>query len=320
MTLTLQPPPRLQTPDFLAVADLSPEELSQLLAYAAHLKALRKARIAHPLLQGRSVALYFEKPSNRTRVSFEVGVADLGAHPFMLRKDEVNLGVRETIADTARTLSRYVDGIMIRTFSHSDVEQLADYASVPVINGLTDAHHPCQILADLLTVRERFGELQGLKLAFIGDGNNIAHSLLEGCALAGMRVAIACPKTHAPLPEIVSRAQQLASRTPGASVLVTDNLADAVEGAAAVYTDVWISMGQEKETAERRRIFEGYQVNESLMRGARPDAVVLHCLPAHRGEEISAETFEKHADVIFDEAENRLHAQKAVMAALMAPR
>ncbi len=309
--------PKIKATSFLTVADLSSAELVEVLDYAAHLKALRKAGTAHPLLERKAVALYFEKPSNRTRVSFEVGVFDLGAHPFMLRKEEINLGVRETIADTARTLSRYVDGIMIRTFAQKDVEELAEWATVPVINGLTDEHHPCQILADLQSVRESFGaDLKGRKLVFVGDGNNMAHSLLEGCALMGMDVTIACPATHQPLPDIVEKAKAIGSQT-GATIEITDNLEQAAEGASVLYTDVWASMGQEAEKAEREKAFARFQVNESLMARATSDAIVLHCLPAHRGEEITAETFEKYADLIFNQAENRLHAQKAIMAVLM---
>jgi ornithine carbamoyltransferase len=308
--------PRLKSQDFLTVADLSTQELVEVLDYAAYLKRLRKSGTPHRLLEGKSVAMYFEKPSNRTRVSFEVGIADLGAHPVMLRKDEVNLGVRETIADTARTLSRYVDAIMIRTFAQSEVEELAQYATVPVINGLTDEHHPCQIVADLLTVKERLGEFRGRKLVFIGDGNNIAHSLLEGCALVGMDVTIACPASHHPLPDVLQKVEKIAIAT-GSKISVTDNVLSASEGASVLYTDVWASMGQEQEIAERQRVFQGFQINDKVLGVAAPDAIILHCLPAHRGEEITPDAFEKHAGVIFDQAENRLHAQKAVMVSLL---
>ncbi len=307
--------PKVATQDFLTVADLSAEELVRVLDFADHLKGLRKDGREHHLLKGKSIAMYFEKPSNRTRVSFEVGIFDLGAHPVMLRKDEVNLGVRETISDTARTLSRYVDAIMIRTFAQRDVNELAHHASVPVINGLTDEHHPCQILADLQTARERFGDLKGRKLCFIGDGNNIAHSLMEGCALMGMHFSIACPQSHNPLPDIVENARKIGERT-GAEIQVTDDIITGVKGAAVVYTDVWTSMGQEQESIERQRVFEGFQVNADVMQAAA-DAIVLHCLPAHRGEEITADVFEAHAQSIFDQAENRMHAQKAIMAALL---
>lgn len=302
--------------DFLNFLEYSPQELQELLSLAAHLKQLKRNRIPHPLLEGRSVAMYFEKPSNRTRVSFEVGISDLGAHPFMLRKEEINLGVRETIADTARTLSRYVDCIMIRTFAHKDVEELAQWASVPVINGLTDDYHPCQVLADLLTVHEQFGEFKGRKLTYVGDGNNMAHSLMLGCAMVGMDVTIASPSGYQPQPEITRKAEELA-KTSGAKVLVSDDVKAAVKDASVVYTDVWASMGQEAEAEARKQVFKNYQVNAENMALAKSDAIVLHCLPAHRGEEITADVLEKYADVIFDQAENRLHAQKAVMAAII---
>jgi ornithine carbamoyltransferase len=309
-------PNYLQGRDFLTFLEYSPEELQELLSLAAHLKQLKRSRIPHKVLEGRSVALYFEKPSNRTRVSFEVGVFDLGAHPFMLRKEEINLGVRETIADTARTLSRYVDCIMIRTFAQKDVEELAQWSDVPVINGLTDDYHPCQVLADLLTVQEKFGSFKGRKLTYVGDGNNMAHSLMLGCAMVGMDVTIASPSGYQPNPEITKKAQELGAAS-GATVLVSDDIKAAVKNASAVYTDVWASMGQEAEAEARKKIFKDYQVNAENMALAASDAIVLHCLPAHRGEEITADVLEKHADIIFEQAENRLHAQKAVMAAII---
>lgn len=307
---------QLQGQDFLALSDFSSADILEMLTYAAHLKKLKRSHTPHRLLDGKSIALYFEKPSNRTRVSFEVGIFDLGAHPIMLRKEEINLGVRETIADTARTLSRYVDAIMIRTFAQSDVVELAKWATVPVINGLTDEHHPCQVMADLLTVQEQFGKFQGRKLAFIGDGNNMAHSLMEGCALVGMDVAIACPKGHEPLPAILQQAEAIAQKN-GSKVTVTHDVLEAAAGASVLYTDVWASMGQEAEAEARRANFKDFQVNTHVMEKATSDAIVLHCLPAHRGEEITADVFEKYADVIFEQAENRLHAQKAVMATLI---
>jgi len=310
--------PTIQATDFLTVAAVSSTELNALLDFASVLKQQRKTGETHRLLNGKAVAMYFEKPSNRTRISFEVGIADLGAHPVVLKKDEVNLGVRESIADTARTFSRYVDGIMIRTFSQTDVEELARYASVPVINGLTDEHHPCQIVADLLTVKEVFGTLKGLKLSFVGDGsNNITHSLLEGCALVGMDISVVTPDAYVPLPSVLENAQRIA-QTTGATIEVTSDIPAGVKGSHAVYTDVWISMGQEKENEQRKQAFQGFQVNEDVMGYAQPNAIVLHCLPAHRGEEIAPDTLEKHADTIFEQAENRLHAQKAIMVALMA--
>lgn len=303
--------------DFLTLEDFTPAEIQALLDYAIFIKGEKKAGRPHALLKGKSIAMYFEKPSNRTRVSFEVGIADLGAHPIYLRKEEINLGVRETIADTARTLSRYVEGIMIRTFAHRDVEELAEYASVPVINGLTDLHHPCQVMADLQTVQESLGKVQGQKMAYVGDGNNMAHSLLMGCSLMGMDIAIATPEGFEPDPAVVAKAEQLA-RSAGSSVIVTHHPDEAVKGAHAVYTDVWASMGQEAEAEARREKFRGFQVNKALMAQAEANAIVLHCLPAHRGDEIDHETIEAYADVIFNQAENRLHAQKAVMVGLMA--
>lgn len=303
--------------DFLTMQEYSSEEIQQLLDYAIELKQQKKKRVPHRLLEGKSVAMYFEKPSNRTRVSFEVGIFDLGAHPIMLRKEEINLGVRESIADTARTLSRYVDGIMIRTFAQRDVDELAQYASVPVINGLTDDHHPCQVMADLQTVKEQFGSFKGRKLTYVGDGNNMAHSLMIGCAHVGMDVAIACPENFQPKTEFVQAAEELA-RKNGSSVLVTSNVEAGVQNASVIYTDVWASMGQEAEAEARRAHFRSYQVNSQLLSKAASDVIVLHCLPAHRDEEITHEVLEKYADVIFEQAENRMHAQKAVMAAILA--
>ncbi len=308
--------PALYGRDFVALEDFTSDEIRALLNFAIFLKQEKKAAHSHPLLSGKSVAMYFEKPSNRTRVSFEVGIYDLGAHPIYLRKEEINLGVRETIADTARTLSRYVDGIMIRTFAQSDVEELAQWASVPVINGLTDMHHPCQVMADLMTFQEVFGTFEGKKLTYIGDGNNMAHSLLMGCALVGMDVTITTPSGFEPLPEVVQKATEIGQKT-GASILITNNIDAAVRGSHAVYTDVWASMGQESEAEARRAQFKGFQINSHVMSLAVPKAIVLHCLPAHRGEEITADVMETHANTIFEQAENRLHAQKAIMVALM---
>jgi ornithine carbamoyltransferase len=310
-TMTL---PKLETKDFLHLAQYSPASIMALVKLAAELKHLQKQGKAHTVLAGKAVAMYFEKPSNRTRVSFEVGISQLGAHPLMIRKDEINLGVRETIEDTARTLSRYVDGVMIRTFAHQDVVKFGQSATVPVINGLTDDHHPCQVMADLLTVYEQFGSLKGHKLVYVGDGNNMANSLLEGCALTGMDVVIACPEGYTPDATVFDWCQK---NTQGNLVAVEHDVQKAVENASVVYTDVWASMGQEAEAEARKQIFKGYQVNEALMAKAKADAIVLHCLPAHRGEEITHDTLERFASVVFDQAENRLHAQKAIMAALM---
>lgn len=311
-------PTHLKGRDFLTFLEYTPGELKELLSLATYLKKLKRSRTPHRLLDGRSVAMYFEKPSNRTRVSFEVGIYDLGMHPFMLRKEEINLGVRETIADTARTLARYVDCIMIRTFKQKDVEELAQWSDVPVINGLTDDYHPCQVLADLLTFQERFGEdgFKGRKLTYVGDGNNMANSLMLGGAMVGLDVTIASPSGYQPDPKIVQTAQDIAKEN-GATIAVSDNVQEAVRNASAVYTDVWASMGQEAEAEARKEVFKNYQINAANMQLALPEAIVLHCLPAHRGEEITEEVLEKFADVIFEQAENRLHAQKAVMAAII---
>jgi len=313
---TIKVPTHMKGRDFLTFLEYSPDELKELVFLASDLKKLKRSHTPHRLLEGRSVAMYFEKPSNRTRCSFEVGIFDLGMHPFMLRKEEINLGVRETIADTARTLARYVDCVMIRTFAQKDVEDMAQWSSVPIINGLTDDYHPCQVLADLLTVQEHFGEMKGRKLTYVGDGNNMAHSLMLGCAMVGMDVTIASPSGYQPRPDIVAKAESIA-KAQGATVAVSDNVKEAVKNASVVYTDVWASMGQEAEAEARKVAFKDYQVNAANMANALPEAIVLHCLPAHRGEEISEEVLEKFADVIFEQAENRLHAQKAVMAAII---
>lgn len=302
--------------DFLTMNDFSGDEIIAILDFASFLKRQKKEGASHKLLEGKNIALYFEKPSNRTRVSFEVGIYDLGANAILLRKEDINLGVRESIEDTARTLSRYVDAMMIRTFVHSDVEQLAKYATMPIINGLTDDHHPCQVLADLLTFKETFGDFKGKKLAYIGDGNNMCHSLMTGCAKVGLNMTVATPKGYEPHHDIVNLAQEIARET-GAVITVGHSIEDAARDAHAVYTDVWASMGAEREIDTRRDKFAHYQVNEKLMATAQPNAIVLHCLPAHLGEEIEAATFEKHEKSIFEQAENRLHAQKSLMVGLM---
>lgn len=302
----------------LTLADWSADDIARTLAVAARLKNQRKNGVPHPLLAGRTLAMIFTKSSTRTRVSFEVGVRELGGAGLFLSGADIQLGRGETIADTARTLSRYVDGIMIRTFKQSDVEELARYGTVPVINGLTDDEHPCQALADLMTVQENKGTLAGLKLAFLGDGNNVAHALMLGCAKMGMHIALACPEGYAPSPAVALKAREAAGLS-GGSVTVTADPFEAVRDADAVYTDVWASMGQESEAAARTRALRDYQVNAALMSAAKDDAVFLHCLPAHRGEEVTAEVIDGPRSVVFDEAENRLHAQKAVMALLMGP-
>lgn len=301
----------------LTLQDWSADEILQTLSLALQLKAKQKAGEAHPLLAGKSLAMIFTKSSTRTRVSFEVGMQQLGGHALFLSSKDIQLGRGEPIGDTAKVLSRYVDGIMIRTFEQSDVVELARYGSIPVINGLTDRFHPCQVLADLMTLYEHKGALKGRKLAFIGDAaNNMGHSLLIGCSKLGVNVALGCPKGYRPESEIVEWAKANA-QAMGSEVLITDDLEDAVSGADAVYTDVWTSMGMEEEQAQRFKDFAGVCVNEALMAKADPKAIFLHCLPAHRGEEVTSGVIDGPQSVVFDQAENRLHAQKAVMALLM---
>lgn len=295
----------------LKLSDLSTEEIYGILNLADQLKYERKNHIAHPYLQGKKLGMIFSKSSTRTRVSFEVGMTELGGHALFLSDRDLQLGRGEPIKDTARVLSRYLDGIMIRTFAQQDVEDLAKYGSIPIINGLTDYCHPCQVLADLMTIREYKGSLKGLKLCFVGDGNNMANSLIVGGIKTGMEVAIACPDTYRPDAKIVEWAQENGKLT------LTSDLKAAAENADVLYTDVWASMGQEAEKAEREKVFRGYCIDAALLKVAKADAMVLHCLPAHRGEEITEEVFESHAEEIFDEAENRLHAQKAVLVKLM---
>ena len=295
----------------LKLRDLSREELLGLLNLADQLKFENRNGVAHPRLAGKTLGMIFSKSSTRTRVSFEVGMYQLGGQGLFLSERDLQIGRGEPIRDTARVLSRYLDGIMIRTYRQSDVEDLAKYGSIPVINGLTDYCHPCQVLADLMTVREVKGTFDGLKLCFIGDGNNMANSLLVGSVKLGMEFAIACPKGHEPDADLLSWAER------EGKVLVTEDCMAAAAQADVVCTDVWASMGQESEAEARRKAFAGYCVDQALMAAAKPDAMVLHCLPAHRGEEVAEEIFEAHAAEIFEEAENRLHAQKAVLVTLL---
>ncbi len=296
----------------LKLQDLSTEEILDILNLADQLKYEKKNGIEHHLLKGKSLGMIFQKSSTRTRVSFEVGMYDLGGQALFLSSRDLQIGRGEPVEDTARVLSRYLDGIMIRPFEQKEVETLAEYGSIPIINGLTDYCHPCQVLADLMTIREHKGHISGNKLCFIGDGNNMANSLIVGGIKTGMSVAIACPKEHQPDAEIMKWA------AANGNFLCTDNVVEAAAGADVLYTDVWASMGQEEEAAARKIKFAGYQINEKLMEVANPGCMVQHCLPAHRGEEITAEVFEAHADELFDEAENRLHAQKAVLVRCMA--
>lgn len=302
--------------DFLTVNDFTREELREFLEFAKMLKAQQKEGTAHPLLYGKTLGMIFQKSSTRTRVSFEVGMYQLGGHALFLSASEMQIGRGEPVKDTARVLSRYLDGIMLRTFDHGEVQELAEFADIPVINGLTDYLHPCQAMADLLTVMEHKGKLEGLTFAYVGDGNNMAHSLMLACSKMGLNVTVGCPAGYQPAPEIVA-ATKANAIISGTSVLVTEDPLEAVRGADVLYADVWTSMGQEAESAERLRVLAPYQLNEKLLKAAAQDAIVMHCLPAHRGEEITEAVIEGAQSVVFDQAENRLHAQKAVLAKLL---
>lgn len=302
--------------DLLKMDDLSKEEILDILNLADQLKYEQKHGIEHPHLKGKSLGMIFEKSSTRTRVSFETGMYQLGGNSLFLTDRDLQIGRGEPIEDTARVLSRFIQGIMIRTFSQDEVEKLAKYASIPIINGLTDEEHPCQVLADLMTIRENKNILEGLKVAFIGDGHNMANSLMIGCLKVGMNFAISSPKNYTASEKYLSRAKEIAEKE-GVQFTITTSPSEAAKNADVVITDVWASMGREDESAERLKAFEGFQVNKELMEVADKSAMVLHCLPAHRGEEISAEVLEEHANSIFDESENRLHAQKAVLVKLM---
>lgn len=302
--------------DLLRMDNLSKEEILDILNLADQLKYENKHGIEHHLLKGKSLGMIFEKASTRTRVSFEVGMYELGGHPLFLSSKDLQIGRGEPIQDTARVLSRYLDGIMIRTFSQKGVETLAEVSSIPIINGLTDDEHPCQVLADLMTIREKKLILEGLKVAYIGDGNNMCNSLLVGCLTLGMHISIANPEGYKPPAYYVNKGNELAIKN-GVSFFMTKSPEEAVKDADVVITDVWASMGQEKEAAERMKAFKDYQVNKELMSLVKEDAIVLHCLPAHREEEITEEILEAHADTIFEEAENRLHAQKAILVKLL---
>ncbi|WP_461202446.1 ornithine carbamoyltransferase [Anoxybacillus sp. TBDG-1] len=312
MTATIQ----LKGKDFLTLSDYSKEEIEYLLHLALELKEKQQDGERYTPLSGKTLAMIFEKPSTRTRVSFEVGMVQLGGHALHLSSRDLQIGRGETIADTARVLSEYVDAIMIRTFEHEKVEELAHYATIPVINGLTDDDHPCQALADLLTIYEVKGKLQGLKLAYIGDGNNMAHALMLAAAKVGMDCAIASPKGYEPKETIVKKAKHIASEN-GATIVVTNDPYEAVANADVVYTDVWASMGQEAEANERMRVFTPFQVNEALVQQAKQDFIFLHCLPAHRGEEVTEGIIDGTHSYIFQQAGNRLHAQKALLVSLL---
>ena len=302
--------------DFLSIQEWSTEELEQVLDLAADLKEKQQRREAHPILRGKTLGMIFQKSSTRTRVSFEVGMWQLGGQALFLSANDLQIGRGEPVKDTARVLSRYLDGIMIRTFSHAEVEELAAYADIPVINGLTDRLHPCQAMADLLTIREHKGSLKGLKMAYIGDGNNMVHSLMHGCAKFGMDISVATPTAYEPNAGIVAAAKQVAQGT-GSRIELTQDVLEAAAGADVLYTDVWASMGMESEQVARQAVFKKYEINQQVLAAADKKAIVLHCLPAHRGEEITEDVLEGPQSVVFDEAENRLHVQKAVMALVM---
>lgn len=302
--------------DLLRMENLSKKEIEDILNLADQLKYEQKHGIVHHHLKGKSLGMIFEKASTRTRVSFEVGMYQLGGNPLFLSSSDLQIGRGEPIEDTARVLSRYLDGIMIRTFSQNEVETLAECSSIPIINGLTDDEHPCQILADLMTIREEKDVLEGLKVAYIGDGNNMAHSLIVGCLTVGMHFSIATPSEYSPNEYYINKGKEIASKE-NLNFVITNSIQEAVEDADVVITDVWASMGQESETEKRIKAFKGFQVNSELLELANENVIVLHCLPAHREEEISRETLEKYSNVIFEEAENRLHAQKAVLVTLL---
>ena len=314
--LNFKPQKKFAQHHLLTMYDYTKDEILEILSLSLKLKEMQKKGQTHKLLEGKTLAMIFTKSSTRTRVSFQTGIFQLGGQGLFLSGSEIQLGRGETIQDTARTLSRMVDGIMIRTFKQSDVEGLAEFGSVPVINGLTDDFHPCQALADIQTVYEHKGTLENTKLAFVGDGNNVAHSLLVICAKLGMDVSVASPKGFEPNTDVVKKVLEFAKES-GSVVEITNDPVAAVRNADAVYTDVWASMGQESQFEEKSKNFLSYQVNAELMAHANKGAVFLHCLPAHRGEEVTAEVIDGPQSVVWDEAENRLHAQKAVMVLLM---
>jgi ornithine carbamoyltransferase len=303
--------------DFLTIGQLPETDFWKILERARELKAKHKKGELYQPLKGKTLAMIFEKSSTRTRVSFEVGMFQLGGHAVFLSPADTQISRGEEIKDTARVLSRYVDAIMIRTYAQETVEEMAEHATVPVINGLTDKHHPCQVAADLYTVWERLGALKGLKIAYIGDGNNMANSLIEGAIKAGMNISLACPKGYDPDPGIVEKNNVYLNSKKKSRVELVRDPVEAATGANVIYTDVWVSMGQEKEKEKRIKAFKGYQVNERLLEVARPDVMVMHCLPAHRGEEITEDVLEGSHSSVFDQTENRMHVQKALLELLI---
>lgn len=306
----------LKGKDFLTLSEITQDELYSILSKAMELKRMLKSDISHSYLEGKTIIMIFNKPSTRTRVSFEAGVNQLGGMATYLNVNDLQLGRGETIEDTARVLSRYGDAIVVRTFKQSDIEAMAEAADIPVINGLTDEHHPCQILADMMTILEKKDHLSGLKLAYLGDGNNIANSLIEGAVMVGMSVAIATPIGYEPDMKLVE-VQRQKIKSPTCKVIVTNNIKEALDDADVIYTDVWTSMGQEEEMEERLEAFRPYQVNLKALHHAKGNAIIMHCLPAHRNEEITDEILDSPQCVVFDQAENRLHAQKALLCKLL---
>ena len=300
--------------DFISLKDISTDEFHKLMTLSAEMK-LKKGRI-WDILNGKTIALIFQKPSNRTRVSFEVGIRQLGGNCLYLGPEEINLGKREATSDVAKTLSRYLDGIVARTFHHDDILELSKHATVPIINGLSDLYHPCQGLADIFSIQERFGQVKGLKLAYIGDGNNVCHSLMLGCAKVGIDMSVACPVGYEPDEKVVQQAKSFAKDTES-KITIGQSSSEAAKGAHVIYADVWVSMGQEAETEERLETFKDYQINAKLTSLADPDYIFMHCLPAHRDEEVTAEIIDGPHSIIFDQAENRLHTQKAVLMFLL---
>jgi ornithine carbamoyltransferase len=304
----------LRHKDLISIFDLTRNEIEEIFSLSETLKKRLKERIPYTPLAGKTLAMIFEKPSLRTRVTFTAGMTQLGGNAIFLGPNDINMGVRESVADTAKNLERWVDAIMARTYAHETVLSLAREASIPVINGLTDKLHPCQVLSDCFTVREKLGSLSDIKVAFLGDGNNVAHSWLNAAARLGFSFAIACPRGYEPLPEVFNECRAEA----GERVLVTHDIVEALSGADVIYTDVWASMGQEREAERRRKVFAPYQLNKAALSLARPNALVMHCLPAHRNEEITDEVIDGPHSIVFDQAENRLHVQKAILVLLMA--
>lgn len=308
--------PQVKTKNLLSIADLSKDEIIDLFEFSAKLKNYLRRGKKHNYLSGKTLGMIFEKSSTRTRVSFETGIFQLGGHALFLDTNDIQLGRGETIADTAKVLSRYVDAIMLRTFSHRNVEQLAENADVPVINGLSDSTHPCQALADFYSIYERVDDLKNVKLFYIGDGNNVANSLILGAAILGMDISLACPEVYSPDKNILEKAKQL-SLNSGAKINITPDIDKAAKGANFIYTDVWISMGQEKEIKKKKKILAKYKISKEVLNKCAGDCLVMHCLPAYRGQEIDSDIMDSEKSMIFEQAENRLHVQKAILCALM---